>query len=301
MISSLAQSIQRFFGAPTRGSSASLFRLLYGALAVWTAIGVLINFERFYGANALIPWSVVDGASQRFSLLALAPHNDAWGFTVAVAFLLASISLSVGFWSRTSALVVFVTCLALHQRNPYIVNGGDRLFLILGAHATLMPLGARWSWDALRARSQPSTASPVLGQRLAALQVCYVYWATCMAKLDDPTWLDGTALAHVLASPIYAEWPLSVPWLLSALLTWGTLAFELAFPILIWSRRLRPLLIGAGMLFHLGIELSMMIPMFSAIMVVSYVCFLSDEETERLSKLFEAIFMQGKSESKSPS
>lgn len=46
------------------------------------------------------------------------------------------------------------------------------------------------------------------------------------------------------------------------LLTWSTLAFELHLPILVWTPRLRPYLLVAGILFHAGIEIT--IPMFSS-------------------------------------
>jgi hypothetical protein len=86
----------------------------------------------------------------------------------------------------------------------------------------------------------------------------------------------------VLSSPVLSEWPMQLePALLVAVLTWSALVFELAFPMLIWDRRFRPYALAAGTLFHLGIELTLTIPMFSAVMLVSYVSFLSDDEAER--------------------
>jgi hypothetical protein len=72
------------------------------------------------------------------------------------------------------------------------------------------------------------------------------------------------ALREVLASPVFAEFPTYVDsrpvlWALA----YGTLLFELAFPLAIWWRRYRPWLIAAGVAFHVGIDLSMVIPIFS--------------------------------------
>jgi hypothetical protein len=65
-------------------------------------------------------------------------------------------------------------------------------------------------------------------------------------------------------------------------LTYGTLLFELGFPLAIWWRRYRPWLIAAGVTFHVGIDLAMVIPIFSATMILSYLAFLDDDETETL-------------------
>jgi hypothetical protein len=70
--------------------------------------------------------------------------------------------------------------------------------------------------------------------------------------------------------------------LLGPALTWGTLLFELCFPVLVWSRAWRPYLLLCGVLFHLGIQLTMGVPHFALVMIASYPCFLSDDEAEGL-------------------
>jgi len=281
-------AIVEFWTAPVRGSSAALFRVSYGALSIWTAIGVLLNLERYYTDAGMLPWTAVQHApEQLYSLFSLAPHSTALVWAVGLAFLLASVSLTVGFWSRSSALLIFVANVALQHRNPYALNSGDRLFLVLALLGALLPLGMRFSVDAWRAKThgeKPArSAGSIWGQRLIALQIAYVYWYSFAAKLKFEAWQQGTALRDVLASPVFSEWPTQVDSsALIAVLTWSTLAFELMFPILIWETRLRPYVLAAGALLHLGIEITLTIPIFSAIMLVSYSCFLSDDETERL-------------------
>ena len=90
-------------------------------------------------------------------------------------------------------------------------------------------------------------------------------------------------MQDVLSSPLFSEWPIHLDfWPASALLTWSTLLFEFGFPLAVWHPRLRFLALGLGVFFHAGIELTMMIPMFSAIMVTSYTLFLSDQEAARV-------------------
>lgn len=276
------QPITEFFFAPTDGSAVALFRWLYGALATWTALGVLLNLERYYGPRGLVPWSVVRGfPEQRYSLLALAPESKLWLAVIAGAFLVGAVMMMVGAWPRIGALVVYATNVALQHRNPYVLNNGDRLFVILAALALFMPLGARYSVDAWRREKRGASApqARVFGQRLVMLQIAYIYLAACFAKLEHAEWREGVAVQYVLASPVLSEWPVWLEFLpLVQLLTWSTLAFEFLFPLLVFRERFRRYLLAWGVLFHAGIEVTLRIPMFSAVMITTYACFLSDRE-----------------------
>jgi hypothetical protein len=275
-----------FWTKPSDGSAAALFRIAYGLLATWTAAGVFLNLDRYYGHRGLIPWDAVrDFPEQRYSLIAIAPESSAWLAVIAGAFLLGSLMVTAGAWPRAGALLIYVTNVGFQHRNPYVLNNGDRLFLILAALSLFLPWGARYSVDAWRCarRGSPRASGAVWAQRLIALQVAYIYLSSCFAKLRQAGWRDGTAVGHVLASPVFSEWPVHIDFSpLVYFLTWSTLAFELAFPLLIWSARLRPYLLAAGILFHAGIEITLTIPMFSAVMLVTYACFLNDREAEAL-------------------
>jgi hypothetical protein len=282
----LGDRFVRFWSAPSNGSAASLFRIAYGVLATWTALGVFLNLDRYYGFRGLVPWDAVQGfPEQRYSLLALAPESVLWLTLIAGAFLAGALMITAGAWPRVGALLVYVTNVGLQHRNPYVLNNGDRLFLILAALSLFLPWGARYSVDAWR-RARKGLPAPEVGvwaQRLIALQVSYIYLSSCFAKLRYPEWRQGTAIRDVLSSPVFSEWPMRVDFTpLVWFLTWSTLVFELLFPILIWNPRFRPYLLVAGLLFHAGIEVTMTIPMFSAVMITTYACFLDDREAEAL-------------------
>jgi predicted DCC family thiol-disulfide oxidoreductase YuxK len=78
------------------------------------------------------------------------------------------------------------------------------------------------------------------------------------AKLASPSWLDGTAVAHVLENPlarpgVLRQTILALPDGLLKLGTWATLAFELLFAPLALSRRGRPWIWTLGLAMHLGL------------------------------------------------
>ncbi|HVJ20919.1 MAG TPA: HTTM domain-containing protein [Polyangiaceae bacterium] len=281
----LRERFSAFWLSPSRGSAVSLFRIAYAATAVWMAINVLRNVERYYGDTGLVPWAVVqDQELQRFSLFSLAPHSQLLPWLLGVGFLLAALGLLIGVGSRWCALGIFVINVSLQHRNPFIYNAGDRLFVILALLAAFLPLGARWSLEAWRRvrRGLRAPVKPIWFQRLVALQVAYVYLNAYTGKAGQASWRNGSAVAEILSSEALSTTPITGLSLLGPLLTWSTLIFELCFPVLVWSRSLRPYLLVAGILFHIGIQLTMAIPGFGLVMVASYACFLSDDEAERL-------------------
>ena len=69
--------------------------------------------------------------------------------------------------------------------------------------------------------------------------------------------------------------------LLLKLLTWATLAFEASFIVLVWPRRLRLWVLGAGVLLHLGIDLFLDIGFFSLAIFLAYLAFLPQDIADR--------------------
>ena len=63
---------------------------------------------------------------------------------------------------------------------------------------------------------------------------------------------------------------------LNFILAWLVILFELLFPILVWWRRLRLVMIGIGIVFHIVIWIFLSLPDFGLIMIVAYSIFLGD-------------------------
>ncbi len=288
-------ALARFFLTPTDGSAAALLRVFLGLIAGWQSLGIWLNLDRYWGPSGMIPFEFVSrDPFIRVSVLAWAPESFALLQLVAALFSLAAVALLLGLQPRIAALVLAYLHISLQHRNPFILNAGDRLFAIVVALATLMPLASRYSFDGwLRAkRGLAARSGTVWGQRLVGLQIAWVYLASVIEKLAYARWREGVALREVLASPLLTEWPIEVnskP--LLWLMTYGTLLFETAFPLAIWWKRARPYLIAAGIVFHVSIDILMTIPIFSYLMISCYAVYLSDAEAnalvERCARLFK--------------
>nr|BFF21309.1 hypothetical protein GCM10025730_48300 [Promicromonospora thailandica] len=117
-------------------------------------------------------------------------------------------------------------------------------------------------------------------------QVCLVYVLSGLFKLEGAAWRDGTAVHYPLALPQFRPWPLLADlvvgqgWLV-ATATWGTLALQVAFPILVLHRRLRTAAVGGALLMHAAIAVVLGLPFFSLFMMAGDCVFLRDTAVAR--------------------
>lgn len=128
--------------------------------------------------------------------------------------------------------------------------------------------------------------------RLLQLEIAQVYFFSGLHKLAAGGWADGAALSLTLRSRWatdagFALGTAAPPWLLAALGT-ATLAFELGAPVLLFTR-FRPWAVGAGILFHLGIQTCLFVGSLGAHFLLALpVLFLGDfsapEENPSLTK-----------------
>jgi hypothetical protein len=270
-----------FFTAPTDGSAAGVFRIAFGLLSLSNVAWVALNLERWFSEGGV---TMMRLGHPRSSIFGFAPDASWMGWLHAGGLGLGSLLLILGLFPRLGAFLVFLLHTSLQHRTPMILNSGDRLFAIIAFLAMFAPLGHRFGLESLwRARrGRPAPPATLVGQRLIQIQIAYVYANTSISKAMNERWIHGRAMRDVLASPVFAEWPTWIDfWPLVFAMTWGALAFELSFPTLVWFRRFRPWLLLAGVGFHLMIDVLMIIPMFSWIMIVSYAAFLDDDLVRR--------------------
>jgi hypothetical protein len=133
---------------------------------------------------------------------------------------------------------------------------------------------------------------PVWAQRLMQVQVSLVYLGSSGGKLLDTDWREGQVMLlrgiktieylnssgfHV---PGWLAALLSSP-LVFNLLSKAGIATELFVALGIWQPRLRPYALWVGVMFHLGIEITAHVELFSYLMWTSYVLFVRPECRER--------------------
>jgi hypothetical protein len=133
---------------------------------------------------------------------------------------------------------------------------------------------------------------PVWAQRLMQVQVSLIYLGSSGGKLLDTDWREGQVMLlrgiktieHLSSSgfhvPGWLAALLSSPLVFSVLSKAG-IATELFVALGMWRPRLRPYALWAGVMFHLGIEITAHVELFSYLMWTCYVLFVRPECRER--------------------
>jgi hypothetical protein len=276
----------RFFFAPQTTAPMTLVRVGWGAVTALWAVSLLADIDPFLAPGALrYERPAPDGA---WSPL---PHLGGEGAALAVCGLLAVTSLAtmVGLRTRLSSSVAVVCLIALQRGNTTVLNSGDLLLRLVGIAVVLSPCGLLWSLDAARDRRRGRVRAldrAPFGMRLLQLELALGYLLSAWTKARGTTWLDGTAVARALRIEdlqrfVAPEWLFEQSSVLRVL-TWATLAFEATFCVLVWPRRLRMWVLGAGVALHLTIDLFLDIGFFSLAILVAYLAFLPADLACRL-------------------
>ncbi len=274
----------------TPGSAATLvaMRTMLGIASLGWTLSMLPDLATFYFDDGLLPSPRY--ADHRLGLFQWFT-SDAAVVVAWLAMSAAAIALIVGRGVRIAAPLLWITTLTMQQGAVTALNAGDLLMRIWTAYFALyavltpsrfldVPLFGR----SLNGSRQWPTA-PLWLVRLAQLQLTVIYPATVVAKLDGDTWREGTAALYALGLRDFERFWLPTfmreNLVLGNLMTWFTIAAEIALPFLLWTRRTRWFGIAVGILLHGGFDYTMRLGFFFPAMVIGYLAFVRPDEMER--------------------
>lgn len=219
--------------------SLALFRAALGCLVLTSTLQLAPDYAAFFawGPHPQLIWQLLHLVLPVFSVL-----------------------LILGCFSRVCALVCWLGIVAVQGANPALLDGGDRLLLVLLYWSIFLPLGAVWSIEAAFAkRPAPALAETSRWASWAiTLQICLVYWSAAYAK-SDPVWTQSHNALFYALSIEYTTSPLGMylrhfPELLRWM-TVATLSFEYLAPLLLFvpfqRDRFRMLAVVLFLTFHL--------------------------------------------------
>lgn len=250
----IASSLRRV--GPVTAHQFAFFRIVFGLYLLIHFIHLIPYAGELFSRQGVIP-------SATLNPVHLLPNPLAYGNTtgMAIAFVatLAGLSalLMVGVWRRPVAMLLWFGWACLFNRNNLISNPSLAYvgFMLLGC--AIVPRGEPWTLT--RSGSTDSEwAFPNFLFVTAWILLAVGYTVSGLIKLQSPSWIDGSALWHVVNNPLarpglardmFLGMP---PWFIH-FKTWGALALEILFLPLILVARLRPWiwLLMIGM--HFGI------------------------------------------------
>lgn len=279
---------------------ASVLRVMAGCVILYQ---YLINYAQrgyLFGPDGV--FSFADFAAQQqavgsFSLYHLTP-SAIWfevlyhvGIAVAMAWVL-------GWRTRLLSPINYLLWISLHNRFPQLWDGGDNLMQIVLIYALFAEVGAHFSFDASRRAARGQSSEPTGAWAIAhnaallaiALQVCLVYGVAGLTKVRGEVWQNGTALYYALRSPDYrlpgVSSLLYENGVLLTLLAYATVAFQVAFPFLVFAHRhTRTAAVLIGISFHLAIGSVMGLVTFALFLIAADLALIGDAEYRALGAL----------------
>lgn len=272
----------------------AVFRIFFGLLVLqfgWFMAGEL---PWMLGPKALVSQSANDvfNVTPRINLFAWMPQTDAAVQLFWLAFMIAAACLTLGLFTRVSAVIVYLALVSCDARNSFIFTGADNMLRVESFLLMFSQCGAALSVDRLIGKKlgkkhclEGSELASPWALRLIQLQIAFCYWAAFSSKINGNTWVDGSAVFYV--THIIEENKYAIPFVYDhlwtcQLLTWFTLAVEFALAVLIWIKELRLPLIFLGIAFHLALDYTLIIPQFQFVMIVSLLSFIEPVTYDKL-------------------
>lgn len=194
--------------------------------------------------------------------------------------IVAAFFMMIGWQSRYTTFITWLVWVSLWNRNPLLMDGDDAILKMMCFYLMLSPCGNGWSVDMLsNKKPQQVTVWPL---RLIQFQIALIYFVSGWVKFHSTEWEDGTIIQYILINPEYSRWD---GWLLIdypsikpvlAGLAWFIRDWELLFPVLLLNQHTRRISILIGVIFHLGLLLTMHLRWFPVIMLSLYPALLSN-------------------------
>ncbi len=273
-------------------------RIAFGGLSLVYFLGLLPYVEtQFRGAGWLGELRQIaeqNGGSWSIFFIPMGKHDVILAYAIVVLGIVSAILMTIGWHSRLVACITWLVWVSLWNRNPLLLDGDDAVLKVLCFYLMLSPCGNAWSLDAyLHTKPKQVVVWPL---RLVQFQIALIYFVSGWVKFRSQEWLDGTILHYVVVHPHYSRWdgwplldyPTVTPFLSG--LAWTVRWWELLFPVLLLNPYTRKLSLIIGILFHVGLLLTMNLRWFAVIMPLLYLALIPNGCFLRFQKWFSSDF-----------
>lgn len=273
-------------GLVERESHVHTKKLLRVVLLSWVLVYTLLLLPAhadFWGEDTFGARFEFDGSPWRLlTLPAVASH-----YRLFLLGQVASLVLAIaGVMPRLTVFLAFFFTRNLMSGVDVTLDGGNNLSELIFVYLLFMDTSGRDRGPATGFWRCLLVGLSNAAFLVARLQLVAVYLVAGFCKVLGPMWQEGTALYYIFqhhrfGHPAIAPLVLRYP-MITVLGSYFTIAFQLAFPVLIWRRGARPYLFAAGAFLHLGIAVVMGLLSFGLFMVSIYVVFFADAWSARV-------------------
>ncbi len=239
-----------------------------------------LSIKAFFTDEGILPLEILKNYNWNpyyFSFHTIS--GDLW--FQALLFIMNAVSiilLLVGYRARLFTFICWVFLVSLHNRNPFILQGGDELLRILLFWAIFLPWGERYSLQKTSYYKNTYFSFANVGYLLL---VASVYFFSALLKNSSEWYGDFTAIYYALSleqmrlpiGTFIYQFPLLLK-VLTAIVICTEFLAPIALVIPFFSKKIRLIGIIAIVLLQLGIGSTMYVGLFFIIGIVSLIGFL---------------------------
>jgi hypothetical protein len=306
LIESFGGGWNRFWFRPSGPLPCSVLRMAVGLLVVVHLLLLTVQLDRWYARDGLLPPEsvrtlIVAGGESRyyhlsyFNYLGPIPTRAAHALAIALA-----AAFAAGLFTRITGLLTLTALLSYMHRLPLAPQHVEPVLAFLVAYLCIGPADAYFSvgrWLASRRSEAPPPATEpslwaTLSLRLIQVHLAAFVAMMALTKLNGDAWWDGEAVWYLLAQthsrPLdltFLRRSLGAPYFEYLINVWthSVVYFELAFPVLIWIRPARPILLALGAAVWLPLVLATGLWLFALTLIVASLAFAQDETYRSLA------------------
>jgi uncharacterized membrane protein YphA (DoxX/SURF4 family) len=271
--------LRQFASIKHRKIGLSLLRICLGTITLLFYVQHWVQRGFLWGNNGVISFDSYKHYMNdlgAFSLYLISPSHTFENFLF-LAGIIVCLMFILGFKTRIASVLYFVFTFSVYSRNPYALDGGDNLLCLTAIYMMFTDCGAYFSIDAIRSRARQEEDSPLIalihncGLLAIVIQLSLLYFTSAFYKIQGHMWQDGTALYYILRNSEFNLSPSAHIFysndIVVTLLTWWSMLFQMAWPFVIWQKRLRPFVALSALVLHGMIAYFMGILWFSMVMV----------------------------------
>lgn len=289
-----------FWFAPQAPTPLALVRTLDGLLLLQFGFFIYPELHTWLGGKGIVSPHTVAAVNQfpRLNLLKWLPPGDFGLDCLFWIFIVASLCLALGLFTRASNVVVCLCLASFDAQNPLIFGASDFVLRTINFLLVFSPAGRTISldrlievWAARELKVGPVAPSSQWALRLVQVYMAMLYWTAFTRKLQGQTWVDGTAIYY--ATRLTELKRLVVPYVFDHLWTcrlasWSTLVIEFCLFTLIWVREFRIPLILLAIAFHLIMDQVLFLPQFQMVMIMGLMSFVEPSTLSKIKSCLQA-------------
>jgi len=273
--------------------SLAAFRIALGCIVVADAGARTRDVATMFAPDGTFPVDLLRDALGGPTAWSLAWLDDSlpWARVLLALQAGAGAAVALGWQTRWATALAWIVVVSVIRRTAPATNAGDLWLGCLLLWGIFLPLGARWSVDAITRRgvatAEPGNAVALPATAALVIQIAVVYLSAGISKCNA-TWLAGDAVGLALSihdhGTQFGNWVAPCHWV-TAPAGWAIVALELACaPLLLLTPTVavRTWLVAVFVLLHAAVWVTMSVGLFAPVGIAAWLALIPGRVWDRL-------------------